>query len=112
MGTSLQRFQNDAENPFQKIPQTPISDKQSVSGTLFAITVTFLQHEFVNDIFDHEKQAIYPEDINDNIVFVIKPETKQRPPDKDDVLHVVKEKDPCTVELFKYATHLRSCSDR
>ena len=68
-------------------------------------TVTFFQNELVDNIFDHQYQTPYPEDIDNDIVFVLQPETQQRPSDEDDVLHVVEKEDTCAVNLFEYALH-------
>jgi len=68
-------------------------------------TITFLQNKFVDKIFDHQNQAPYPEDIDNDIVFVLQPETKQRPPDENDVLHIVEEENACAVDLPENCLH-------
>ncbi len=68
--------------------------------------VTFLQNKLVDDIFDHQDQTPYPEDIDDDVVFVVKSKTQQRPSDEDNVLHVVEKEDARAVELFEYLFHL------
>lgn len=77
-------------------------------GTRAIIAVAFFQNKLIDNILDHQDQTVDPEDIDDDIVFVLKSETKQRPSDKDDILHVVEEEDTRSVELFEYLLHYAS----
>jgi len=67
-------------------------------------TVLFKQKDRDN-ILDHQQQAVDPQHIDDDIVFVVQSKAKQRPSDEDDVLHIVEKEDARAVELFEYATH-------
>ena len=63
------------------------------------VTIAFLQDKLIDKVLDHQYQTKDPQDIHDNIVFVLKTITKQRPSQEDDVLHIVEKEDPDTVDL-------------
>jgi len=67
--------------------------------------MTFFQHECIDNILDHQNQTVNPKNINDNIIFILKSKAKQWPSDKDDVLHIVEEEDPRTVEFLEDLLH-------
>ncbi len=77
-----------------------------VKLSYFIIIVTvFFEKKGRDNIFDHQHQAVDPQHIDNDIVFVVHSEAKQRPSDEDDVLHIVEKEDARAVELFEYATH-------
>ena len=69
-------------------------------SAVVCVTIGFFQNEFVDQVFDHQEKAEDPEYIHDDVVSVLQTVTKQRPPEEDDVLHVVEEEDPDAVDLF------------
>jgi len=73
--------------------------------TRSAVAVTLFQNKLENEIFGHQCQAVDPEKIHDHVGLVFKPVKQQRPTDKNDILHIIKEKDAYTVNLFKKTGH-------
>jgi hypothetical protein len=51
------------------------SDKRKVLAVI-PVAIAFLQDELVDNIFNHQYQTIDPEDIDDDIIFVVKSETQ------------------------------------
>jgi len=65
------------------------------------ITVAFFEYKLINDIFDKEYQAVDPQNIHDNIVFVVQAETKQRPPYQYEIFHIIEKEDTYPINLFE-----------
>jgi len=67
--------------------------------------ITFLQYEFVDNIFNHQTKAVNPKDIHHNIVRIVQAVAKQWPSDKDRVLQIVEEDDAGTIKLPEDTFH-------
>ena len=70
------------------------------------ITIAFFQYKFIHDVLDHQKQTVDPENIHNEIIFVIKSETEHRPSKKDEILHIVEKEDPYAVNLLQCLEHV------
>jgi hypothetical protein len=75
-------------------------------GAASRIAIAFLEYELIDDIFDHQKQTVDPEDIDNDIVFIVQSKAKQRPSKENNILHIVEKEYPYSVDLFEYLTHL------
>ena len=71
------------------------------------IAMTSLEYKFEDKIFGHQRQTKDPQNIHDDIGFILQSIKKQRPTYENNIFHVVEEKYPYSIKLLEDFRHFQ-----